>query len=49
MARLSKAKKHFLESVERDKVYPADEAFALIKQLARAKFSESVDVATWSS
>lgn len=45
MARLSKAKKHFLEAVESDKAYSADEAFALIKQLARAKFPESVDVA----
>jgi large subunit ribosomal protein L1 len=45
MARLSKAKKHFLEAVDGDKAYSADEAFALIKQLARAKFPESVDVA----
>jgi len=45
MARLSKARKKQLDAVEQDKVYAADAAFELIKQLASAKFSESIDVA----
>ena len=45
MPKLSKNRKKQLEAIERDKAYSADEAFALIKQLASAKFSESVDVA----
>ncbi|MGD8339436.1 MAG: 50S ribosomal protein L1 [Gammaproteobacteria bacterium] len=45
MAKLSKAQKKQRESVEADKVYGADEAFALLKELASAKFTESIDVA----
>ena len=45
MAKISKARKEQLAAVEKDKIYAADEAFDLIKKLARAKFSESVDVA----
>jgi large subunit ribosomal protein L1 len=45
MARISKTRKKQLESVEKDKVYAADDAFGLIKKLASAKFAESVDVA----
>jgi len=45
VAKISKARKEQLAAVEKDKVYAADEAFDLIKKLARAKFSESVDVA----
>jgi len=45
MAKLSKAQKSDAERLETGKVYPADEAFGLIKELARAKFSESVDAA----
>jgi large subunit ribosomal protein L1 len=45
MARLTKARKKQLEAIESDKVYAADEAFSLIRSLASAKFSESVDVA----
>jgi large subunit ribosomal protein L1 len=45
MAKLSKKRKTQLEAVERNRVYAADEAFELIKQLAAAKFSESIDVA----
>jgi len=45
MAKLSKAQKSKLERVERGKAYAADEAFGLVKELAGAKFSESVDVA----
>ncbi len=44
MARLSKGKQAAREKVERGKAYPADEAFSLVKELARAKFPESVDV-----
>lgn len=45
MAKLSKNRKKQLDSVEHGKVYTAEDAFALIKQLASAKFAESVDVA----
>jgi large subunit ribosomal protein L1 len=45
MAKLSKARKAALAQVERGKAYGADEALALVKELAHAKFVESVDVA----
>ena len=45
MARVSKARKAAQERFERGKVYPADEALQLIKELAAAKFVESIDVA----
>jgi large subunit ribosomal protein L1 len=45
MARSSKAQKKQHDAVEKDKVYGADEAFALIKDMASAKFTESIDVA----
>lgn len=45
MAKPSKAKKTALGRIEQGKIYPADEAFELIKELASAKFVESVDVA----
>jgi large subunit ribosomal protein L1 len=45
MAKPSKTRKAVLERLERGKVYSADEALELIKELARAKFTESVDVA----
>ncbi len=45
MARVSKARKAILERIEQGKVYSAEEAFALLKDLARAKFTEAVDVA----
>ena len=45
MARISKRQKAIREKIEAGKLYPADEAFALVKELATAKFSESVDVA----
>ena len=41
----SKRNKLFAEKVDRIKLYPVDEALALLKDLANAKFSESVDVA----
>jgi large subunit ribosomal protein L1 len=45
MAKLSKAKKKAEERVERGRAYTADEALGLIKELAAAKFVESIDVA----
>ncbi len=45
MAKLSKNQKAARERLESGKAYSADEAFGLIKELASAKFSESVDVA----
>jgi len=45
MAKLSKAQKDVAERLERGKVYPVDEALGLVKELAHAKFSESVDAA----
>lgn len=45
MAKLSKRQKAIAEKVEAGKLYPAGDAFALLKELATVKFSESVDVA----
>jgi large subunit ribosomal protein L1 len=45
MAKLSKAQKASRERIDRGKVYSADEALGLVRELAGAKFSESVDVA----
>jgi large subunit ribosomal protein L1 len=45
MAKLTKARKAANEKVERGHSYPVDEALTLVKELARAKFVESVDVA----
>jgi large subunit ribosomal protein L1 len=45
MPKLSKNRKAVIDKVDRSKAYPADEALALVKELARAKFAESVDVA----
>ena len=45
MAKLSKARRAALERVDRQKAYSADEALALVKELASAKFVESVDAA----
>ena len=44
MARLSKRKKAAREKVESTKAYQIDEALTLVKDLATAKFSESIDV-----
>jgi len=44
MSRLSKRKKAAREKVESTKAYPIDEALTLVKDLATAKFSESVDI-----
>ncbi len=45
MAKLTKYRKDARARVQRGQAYPAEEAFGLVKQLAKAKFSESVDVA----
>jgi large subunit ribosomal protein L1 len=45
MAKLSKGKKAALEKIQRGVPYPAEQALQLVKELARAKFSESIDVA----
>jgi large subunit ribosomal protein L1 len=45
MAKLSKRQKAIREKIDAGKLYAADEAFALVKELATVKFSESVDVA----
>lgn len=45
MAKLSKRMQTIREKVEPGRAYPADEAFSLLRELATAKFRESVDVA----
>jgi large subunit ribosomal protein L1 len=45
MAKLSKRMKAIREKVEAGKIYPISEALALLKELPKAKFAESVDVA----
>jgi len=45
MAKLSKRVQAFREKVEAGKLYGAEEAFALLKDLSKVKFNESVDVA----
>lgn len=44
MARVTKRKKLAREKVEPSKMYQIDEALALVKELATAKFPESIDV-----
>jgi len=45
VTKLSKNQKVAAERLERGKAYPVAEAFGLVKELANAKFSESIDVA----
>ncbi len=45
MARLSKRQKAFKEKVNPEKAYPLEEAVTLLKELATAKFNETVEVA----
>ena len=45
MAKLSKRAKALSAKVEANKLYPATDALALVKECATAKFDESVDVA----
>jgi len=44
MAKLTKRQKAINEKVEAGKLYPAEEAFALLKSISSVKFTESVDV-----
>ena len=45
MAGPSKRMRQVAEKVDRSRLYPAEEAFALVKSCASARFPESVDVA----
>jgi large subunit ribosomal protein L1 len=45
MAKLSKRLQAFANKVDRQKLYPIDDALSLIKECANAKFDESIDVA----
>jgi large subunit ribosomal protein L1 len=45
MAKHSKRMREIRERVERGRAYKAEEAFALLKELSRVKFTENVDVA----
>ena len=45
MAKLTKRARLIAEKVDSTKEYPINEAVALLKELATAKFAESVDVA----
>ena len=45
MAKLNKRQKAVAEKIEHGKVYAADDAMALLKDMPKAKFTESVDVA----
>ncbi|MES9827329.1 MAG: 50S ribosomal protein L1 [Candidatus Thiodiazotropha sp.] len=44
MAKMTKRAKAIREKLETGKIYPAEEAFSLLKELSTVKFSESVDV-----
>ena len=44
MAKLNKRTRAIREKVEVGKLYVAEEAFALLKELSSVKFSESIDV-----
>lgn len=45
MARLTKARKAAKEKIEPGKSYPIEEALSLVKEFAKTKFVESIDVA----
>jgi large subunit ribosomal protein L1 len=44
MAKLSKRLKTINEKIDKNKVYPLEEALALLKDLSKVKFTESVDI-----
>jgi len=44
MAKLSKRVKAINEKIDKDKVYPLEEALALLKEVSKVKFNESVDI-----
>ncbi|MCS6986743.1 MAG: 50S ribosomal protein L1 [Sphingomonadaceae bacterium] len=45
MARASKRQKALAETVDRQRLYPVDEAIALVKRNATARFDETIEVA----
>ena len=45
MAKLSKRQKTARDKIDRSKLYPVEEAMALLKDLPKAKFIESIDAA----
>lgn len=45
MAKLTKRQRVFEEKIDRSRLYAAEEAFDLLKELATAQFTESIDVA----
>lgn len=45
MAKLSKRQKLINEKIDREKLYPIEEAVSLLKELSTVKFSESLDAA----
>ena len=45
MAKITKRQKAIREKVDSEKLYAAEEAFSLVKELATVKFTESIDVA----
>ena len=45
MAKLSKRMQAIKAQVVRGKAYPAEEAFVLLRELSKVKFTENVDVA----
>jgi large subunit ribosomal protein L1 len=45
MAKVSKRMQALVAKIDRDKLYPVEEALALVKEAATAKFDESIDVA----
>ena len=45
MSKMTKGRKAVADKVDRSKAYSADEALKIVKELAQAKFTESVDVA----
>lgn len=44
MAKLSKRSKAILAKIDKDKVYPLEDALALLKEVSSVKFNESVDI-----
>jgi large subunit ribosomal protein L1 len=45
MARLTKKQKAFAETIDRERLYPVDEAIETLKANAKAKFDETIEVA----
>jgi large subunit ribosomal protein L1 len=45
MAKLTKKQKTQLDTIDREKLYPADEALKIVKNNATAKFDETIEIA----